>query len=59
MGKVSGVVEVVGDVGGEGDDEVAAVGVGGAGEGAESVAGVAAFFEVGVDGLRAWSSVGR
>ena len=41
MGKVSGdldgVVEVVGDVGREREDEVAAKGVGDAGEGAESL----------------------
>ena len=46
MGKVSGdldgVVEVVGDVRGERDDEVAAEGVGDASEGVESVAGAAA-----------------
>ena len=35
----------------ERDDEVAAEGVGDAGEGAESVAGAAAFFEAGDDGL--------
>lgn len=38
-GDLDGVVEVVGDVGGEGDDEVAAEGVGDAGEGVEAVPG--------------------
>ena len=58
-GDLDGVVEVVGDVRGEGDDEVAAEGVGDSGERVKAVPGAAAFVEAGDDGLGGAHALGE